>query len=235
MGLPLLNSSPKYELTIPSTKEKLRFRPFLVKEQKVLLLAAESQDKRQILNAMIDTLKACIDGDSNIYNLAIFDVDYIFTQIRAKSVGENVDLQFSCKECQAANDVVVDLESVEVKIEEKENVIQLTDEISVKMQYPNYKRFMSSAIFDSESATDIIMEVILCSIDSIMTESENIKAADEPRENLMEFIESMTSSQFEKVSSYIQEMPAVHKDIEFNCVKCNAHNELKLQGIDDFF
>lgn len=234
MALPLLNDSPKYELTIPSTKEKIRFRPFLVKEQKVLLLASESNDKNQILRAMLDTIESCAPG-VNVYNLAIFDVDYIFTQIRAKSVGEKIELDFECTECRAVNRATVDIESISLEVPEKEDVIELTDDISIKMSYPNYSRFLQSNIFNSDTKTDIIMEVILCSIDSIMTKDENIKASDESRESLMAFVESMTSDQFDKISSFIQDMPTLKEEIKFNCINCGIENKSTLEGIDDFF
>ena len=115
MALPKLNDVPKYEITIPSTDKKVYFRPFLVKEQKVLLIALESQDEKQILQAVVDTIKACIYEDIEIDKLAIFDLEYIFLQIRGKSVGETADLIMKCRECNHENKVKVDLEEIKIK------------------------------------------------------------------------------------------------------------------------
>lgn len=236
MALPSLNAAPKYELTVPSTKKKIRFRPFLVKEQKILLLAYESQDKRQIIQAIMDTVKTCTDDAVNVYDLTTFDVDYIFTQIRAKSVGEKVDLQIGCTSCEQANDVQVNLEEIKIECDKGSEVIKLTDQVSIKVKYPDYDRFINhSNIFDVESASEMIMEIIISSIDSIMTEDENIPAADESREELMNFIESMNAQQFEQVSKFVENMPVMKHEVKFKCINCGEENTRVLQGIDDFF
>lgn len=236
MALPLLNASPKYELTIPSTGKKLRYRPFLVKEQKILLLAYEAQDKSQIINAILDTVTACVEGIADVCDLTTFDVDYIFTQIRSKSVGEKVDLQISCSSCQHPNDVQINLEDITVEVKKDSEIIKLNDDISVKMKYPNYNRFMlNSNIFNVTTASEMIIEIVISSIDSIMTENENILAKDETREELLSFVESMNSEQFEKVSSFVEAMPVMKHEVNFKCVKCGEQNTRLLKGIDDFF
>lgn len=235
MALPLLNSAPKYELTIPSTQNKVRFRPFLVKEQKVLMLAYESQDKRQIIQAILDTIKACVD-DVDAKNLTTFDIDYLFTQIRAKSVGEKVELQIPCSECSTPNDVQVNLEDIVIENDGKEQIVQLTDDISVKLKHPSYADFLrNQKFFEIESASGMIMEIMLASIDSIMTEEENIQVKDESREELEAFVDSMTGDQFEKISQFVQNMPVLKHTVNFNCISCGHGNERTLQGIDDFF
>lgn len=237
MGLPLLNTAPKYEVKIPSTGESVKYRPFLVKEQKVLLLAYESQDKKQIINAMLDCVKNCVVSENvNIYQLGTFDVDYLFTQIRAKSVGENVDINVACESCDTDNAIKINLEDIVVDVNKKEEVIKLTDDISVKMSYPTYARYIESGtVFNAQTSTDLIMEIIISCIDSIMTEEENINAREESRQELEAFIESMTSQQFEKISKFIEDMPVMKKDIEFTCAACSHVNKHTLQGIDDFF
>ena len=115
MALPKLNEVPKYDLVIPSLNETVRFRPFLVKEQKVLMLGYESQNKKEILKAIIETIDACVSGNVDLNRLTTYDVDYMFTKIRAKSVGETADIQISCSNCQEMNDVKVNLDSIEVK------------------------------------------------------------------------------------------------------------------------
>ena len=236
MGLPLLNSAPKYEVKIPSSGEVVRFRPFLVKEQKVLLIAYESKDKKQIINAMLDCISNCITDDINVYNLSTFDADYLFTQIRSKSVGEGVDILLACEDCRADNDIHINLDEIQVEITKKEEVVKLTNEISVKMSYPTYARYLqSNTIFDATTSTDLIMEIIISCIDSIMTEEENINARDESREDLITFIDSMTQDQFMKLSQFIEDMPVMKQDINFKCQSCGYENKRTLEGIDDFF
>ena len=238
MALPVLNASPNYELTIPSTKEKVTFRPFLVKEQKVLLIANETNDKVQIVRAILNVLSSCINEQVDLYNLAIFDIDYIFTQIRAKSVGEKVELNFKCSNCEEQNDVQVNLEEVYVDVKKtgKDLVVKLTEQISVKLKYPDYRTLMGAdGIVKAETATDMMMEVILSSIDSIMTEEENIKAQDESREDLMAFVESMTAGQFEKISEYFESLPQLKHEMNHTCKVCGHENSTTLQGLQNFF
>jgi ribosomal protein L44E len=221
---------------VPSNGKKIRYRPFLVKEQKILLLAYESQDKKQIINAIIDTVKSCAESNIDVNDLTTFDVDYIFTQIRAKSVGEKVDLQIACTECDQSNDVQINLEDIKIKVDKDSEIVKLTDKISVKLKYPNYNRFMlDSKIFDITSASEMIIEIVISSIDSIMTEEENIMAKDESREELVTFIESMTAEQFEKISRFVEDMPVMKYDVNYTCINCGTENTRTLQGIDDFF
>jgi predicted house-cleaning NTP pyrophosphatase (Maf/HAM1 superfamily) len=205
MALPSLNTAPSYELIIPSTQKKYNYRPFLVKEQKILMLAYESQDKKQIINAMLDTIKSCIP-DIDVRLLTTSDVDYIFTQLRAKSVGEKA-----------------------------EKVVELTDKISVKLKYPTYFDFMNNLNLESSSQTEALMEVVVSCIDSIMTEEENISVKDEPKEEVIKFIESMSSQQFELISEFVQNIPQIEYTTSFKCANCGNEQEVKLQGLDDFF
>lgn len=236
MALPLLNSAPKYELTIPSTKEKIRFRPFLVKEQKVLLLAYETQDKKQVIQSILDTVEACIGEEVNIRSLTTFDIDYIFTQIRGKSVGEKVELGVPCKSCETPNDVDVNLENIEINVDEQEKIVQINDDISIKLRYPDYYTLISNEkFFNTESSAEIMLEVLYSCIESIMTQQENILVKDEPKEEVVKFVESMTSEQFNKITEFVQEIPTMQHKISFNCISCGTENERVLRGLDDFF
>ena len=227
MALPSLNATPSYELTVPSTGKKFNFRPFLVKEQKILMLAYESQDKKQIINAMLETIKSCInDIDTRI--LTTSDVDYIFTQLRAKSVGEKIELNIPCDECQTYNPLYVDVEKAKVSGVSKEKIVELNEDISVKLRYPTYYDFMNNIDTEGKSQTETIMDIIISCIDSIMTQDENISAKDESREELEKFIESMNSKQFEMVSEFVQNIPQLQYLTEFNCVNCGHHQEVNL-------
>jgi hypothetical protein len=234
MALPSLNATPSYELTIPSTKKKYNYRPFLVKEQKILMLAYESKDKKQVINAMLDTVKSCIP-EIDVKVLTTSDVDYIFTQLRAKSVGEKIELNIPCNNCSTQNPISVNVEEVKVNGDNAEKTIELTDKISVKLKYPTYFDFMSGMNLDSESQTETLMEIIISCLDSIMTEEENMLIRDEPKEEVIRFIESMNSQQFELISEFVQNIPQIEYNNKFKCISCGEEQEIKLQGLDDFF
>lgn len=234
MALPSLNSTPAYELTVPSTGKKFKFRPFLVKEQKMLMLAYESQDKKQVINSMLDTIRSCVD-DIDTRTLTTSDVDYIFTQLRAKSVGEKIELYIPCNECETRNHVEVNVEKIKIAGDSKEKVVELTDKISVKLKYPTYFDFMNNLDVDSKSQTETIMDIMISCIDSIMTDDENISVRDESREEVEKFIESMNTQQFESLSNFVQNIPQIEYNTQFKCINCENEQEVKLQGLDDFF
>lgn len=236
MALPKLNSAPKYALTIPSTGQEIYFRPFLVKEQKVLLIAYESKDRKQVVKAILDTVDACIEDDIDVRSLTTFDVDYLFTQIRAKSVGEKVDIRIKCTHCEHFNDIQVNLEDIQVPRVEGSKVVKLNDEISIKLRYPSYFQFIQNPkILESESDTETVIEVIISCMEAIQTEEENILLKDESREEIVRFLDSMTSDQFEKISEFVQEMPSMKKEVQFKCESCEGTSDVELKGIDDFF
>lgn len=234
MALPSLNATPSYEVKVPSSGELLKYRPFLVKEQKILMLAYESRDKKQIISAMLDTIKSCVEG-VDVSKLATFDVDYIFTQLRAKSVGEKINIKLPCDECKADNDIEINVEELSINLEKGEKVVKLTPQISVKLKYPTYQDFMNKVNLNTESQTETIMDIIVACMDSVMTEEENINLKDETKEEVIKFIESMNTEQFESVSEFVQEMPQLEYKTNIQCVKCGHEQEKVLRGLDDFF
>lgn len=233
MALPKLNDSPKYELVIPSTKQTVRFRPYLVKEEKVLMLAFESKNPKQALSAVVDTIAACVDGQIDTSKLKIFDVEYMFTQIRAKSVGESSKIKIKCEECETLNPVEVHLDTVGVEVPEVKNIIELTPEVSVKLAWPNYLGLGELA--DNQNATEQSFAMVINCIEAIMTDEEQFLAKDQSRAELMDFIESLSSTQFAKIKDFIQEMPRMKKDVHFDCENCGHHNKYTLEGMQDFF
>jgi len=237
MALPKLNDVPKYDLVIPSLNETIRFRPFLVKEQKVLMLGYESQNKKEILKAILETIDACVTGEFDLHRLTTYDVDYMFTKIRSKSVGETADIQISCQECQEMNDVKVNLDSIEVKDKKDTNVVKLTNSISVKLRHPTYSYFMQSSTFFEEGRTqaDIMMDLIVSCLDSVLTEEEAIKISDESNEEVIAFIDSLSTSQFEIITNWVENMPSLQAEIQFKCTHCDTENTKTLKGLDDFF
>ena len=238
MALPKLkNDRPIYEMVIPSTKETVKYRPFLVKEQKSMLVAFESQDMKQILDAMLVSIESCIPG-IDVNKLATFDVDYMFTQIRSKSVGETSTVLYACTECNEQNEVKIDLR--DVNIEDKKitkSLIEINDDISVQMKYPTYDDMMAANIFsgDNTSATSMLMESVKTCMYSVQTKDENIVLAHEPKDEVENFINSLTNQQLEKITDFVENLPTLAHNIDFECVKCKHVNKVELKGLQDFF
>jgi len=235
MPLPKLNT-PTYELTIPSTNETVSYRPYLVKEEKILLLALESQDERQMIRAIKDVITACTDGAVDTSRIAMFDLEYIFTQLRAKSVGESVQLSVKCDKCEKNNDVAINLENVRLSNSDKVNdTIELTDTIGVKMRYPSVDTVLQSRANEDSSAVDLIFSLLIECIDSIYSGEEIFDAASQSREELNEFLESLNSDQFSRIREFVENIPAAEIDASFKCSHCGEHNEKLLRGLANFF
>ena len=236
MALPVINTTPKYEMVVPSTKKKVRYRPFLVKEQKILLLAYETKDRRSIVRAMLDVIGSCVDESVDVYHLTTFDVDYMFTQIRAKSVGEKVGLNIECTNCNVQNEVEMNLEDIKIDVEKQDMVVKINEKISLKLKYPDYSYFVSSNdFFELGSTTDTVIDVVISCLDSVMSDDENIKVSDEPKEEIIRFIESLSTEQFDKVQNFIRSMPNLRHELKFKCVNCGEQNTRLLEGLEDFF
>lgn len=235
MALPKLNDSPKYDLVIPSSKQKVRYRPYLVKEEKVLMMAMESQDMNAVLNTVVDTIVACVDEPIEKKRLAVFDVEYMFTQIRSKSVGETSKVGVKCKHCEASNEVDVDVSSIVIEVPEVKNMVEITSDITLEMKWPSYNDIMDLGITDQKSMAAKSFGMIGKCIAAIHTEEERIDTKDVSEKEMEEFIDSMTSEQFQKISSYIEKMPKLQHDVHFDCSECGQGNDITLQGMTDFF
>lgn len=232
MALPRLNENPSYEVRIPSTGAKVTYRPYLVKEEKVLMMAFESGDQKQALRAIVDTLSACIHEDIELAALTSFDVEYLFTQIRSKAVGENAQIVVACSECKDKNEVEVDVSTVEVNIPKVDKIIQLNDKISVEMKYPSYEALMKTDLGAKEF--EVGMALTAHCIGAILTEDERYDASEVSELEIQEFVESMTADQFKKVAQFVQSLPSLTKTIEFACRSCNHENSVTLKGMSDF-
>jgi len=233
MALPKLNGNPKYEMTIPSSNETVRFRPYLVKEEKVLLMAFESNDMTQAMKAIIDTIEVCVDNKINKKELTTFDVEYMFTKLRSKSVGERSTLNMKCTSCDTLNEIQINLEELEIVLDNPSARIELQDEVFVEMGYPSADVLMNMK--EGLSQTEQLIELIVYSIKSILTEDENINASDVSKDDLKDFVDSMTGGQFKKVSEFVATIPTLTKDVEFDCKECGTHNKNTLSGFTDFF
>lgn len=235
MALPVLNDSPLYEATVPSTDEVIRFRPFLVKEQRTLLIAFESQDRKQILSAVLDTIQSCAGVDPRDWPM--HDVEYIFVQIRAKSVGESADVSIACAKCGNKTAIKVDFNDVVIDKQEISNVIKLTEDIDIELKHPSFYDMLNNHIITSEDATvtDRLTESILLSISAVLTEEERIVFKDESHQEKLRFFNSLTNDQFALIKDYIDAAPKMIYDAKFTCESCGYENERRLSTIDDFF
>lgn len=238
MALPVLsNDKPMYEVVVPSSQQTLKFRPFLVKEQKSLLVAYESQDTKQILNAMVNCIETCIHG-INVKDLATFDVDYLFTQVRAKSVGETSTILSACVNCNEENEVKINLEDVKMNTSEiKTKIIPITDTINVEMKYPTYDDILRNPNYMKKDGTqtELLFESIISCMYAVQTSNDNIIISHEPREEIEKFVNSLTNDQLTKITEFVESMPAMSHEQKFTCKKCQHENTVELKGLQDFF
>jgi len=233
---------PYYEITLPSNERKLKFRPFLVKEEKILLMAIEAKEPSEYLKATKQILTNCIlDEDVDVDSLPSFDLEYLILNIRAKSVNEISELSYTCnnivgegadaKECGGELKLSINLSEVTITIPEgHSSKIELTEKVGIQMKYPT----LEFALFGS---TDIenAMNVILNCIDYIWDENEVYYAKDMNRDELIEFIDGLTTVQFKKMESFFSNIPKLEKEYKVTCKKCGYVHTLKMNGLNDFF
>ena len=234
MALPKLNDKPKYEVVIPSTQKPLKVRPFLVKEQKILMLAMESQDQKQILSAITDTIESCAEEHINVNNLTTFDVEYLFTQIRAKSVGESVTIGIDCNKCEHQNEVNIKLDDIKIDVKKTNNKVKLTDKYILSLKYPSYKFMLEDDIIEGSSVDRIYATIRMC-LDSLDTDDEKINFSEETKEEINTFLDGLDTDQFNGIMEFVNNIPKLTHNVQFNCEKCKEENKVTLEGIQDFF
>jgi len=236
MALPRLNDVPEYELTVPSTGQSVGFRPFLVKEQKVLMIAYESKDVKEILRAVMNCIQACVQN-IDVNKLATFDVDYIFTQIRSKSVGEKSDVVMKCTTCGHENQLTVNLDEITIDLEKKDMVIELNDKYTLTMKYPTYSDIINDRVLlnDKRTQTEQLLATLRNCMETIQTEEENILLKDETVEEIDDFISSLNDEQYGKIADFVSSVPTLSYTKKFNCKECEKENELRVEGLQDFF
>ena len=246
MALPKLKIAT-YELTVPSTGQKVEYRPFLVKEEKLLLMAAEDSSPKStktITTAMKDIITACTEGELDIKGLASFDIEYIFLQLRGKSVGDVVEIdlkkpdQITCDEegCPNASQVTVDIRDIVMDTSKIENSeIQLTEDIGVKLEFPHMDTIQKYITPGGTLGTNDIFKMISECIEYIWEGEEIYKAKDATKKELNDFLDSLSSGQFTKVREFFESMPRLSHDVEWTCPKCEKSKTLTLTGLDSFF
>tara|TARA_B100001094_G_scaffold224216_1_gene218402 strand:- start:1370 stop:2080 length:711 start_codon:yes stop_codon:yes gene_type:complete len=235
MALPKM-SVPKYMVTLPSTQEQISMRPFLVREEKVLMIALESNDAAQISRAVKEIILSCYDL-KNLDSLTVFDIEYLFLQLRAKSVGENMNIQIKCREedCDELTPVSINVDDIAIINQEQERTILLDKDtgVGVEMRYPSLE-LVSSLDMEKLESIEGVMDLIVKCIDSIF-DNDNVYNADtESPEELSSFVESLSSEQFKKIQLFLQDVPAVYYKADYDC-KCGRKQEVELRGLNSFF
>jgi len=235
MALPKLDT-PTYQLKVPSTGESVSYRPYLVKEEKILMMAMESNDTNQMMTAVKDVIRSCTSDTVDVNTLAMFDIEYVFTQLRAKSVGEISTIKVKCQECEASNEVDVNLENVRVDVPKSDvQTIALTDTVGVSLRYPSVDAMLKAQADESKSDVDRVFDLIAACIDSIYSGDEVFDAKEQSNKELKEFIESLNTQQFNKIRDFIETIPSAAIDVEFKCVSCSEKNAFEVKGLGNFF
>ena len=231
MALPILNT-PKYPLELPSTGETIEFRPFLVKEQKVLLLAQQSNKSKMMTQATLDIIKNCTYGVVTEKN-PLFDLEYVFLNLRAKSVGETVDIVVTCPDDNKTKEKVkINLEDINVQMPENHtNEINITDDVKIVMNYPTIK----DVDMTGKQTTDEVFNTIKKCVKEIHSKDGVLSKGDYTEKELDDFFDSFNTQQFEKVMDFFNTMPKVRHEIEVKNSKTKKKNKILLEGLDSFF
>ena len=237
MTLPRINV-PEYSLVVPSTDEEIKFRPFLVKEEKLLLMAQETGDEMSLYNAIKNLIKNCCFEKVDTDNLPLFDIEYIFLQIRAKSVGEVAQIQITCPDDEVT--IVptdVDLTKIKVQMGDDHNArIQLTDDIGLLMTYPNLATVLTMQNKDEEtSGADAMFKMIQECMYQIWQGEETFDAMDYSDKDKKDFLENLNHEQFEKIQQFFETMPQVKHEVEVTNPKTGVISKVMLEGMNSFF
>ena len=239
MPLPKINT-PTYELVIPSTGKKVKYRPFLVREEKILIMALESEDIKQITAAIVEILNECVlTKNVKIETLATFDIEYLFLNVRAKSVGESVEVNVTCPDDNKTSvPVMIDVDSIKIsKQRGHKNIIKLDDNLSLKLKYPSLEQFIE-ANFESGEKTNTVtstLDMISSSIDMIYNEEESWSASDSTKKELEEFVEQLNTKQFKMIENFFTTMPKLSHSIKVTNPQTNVESEVVLEGLAAFF
>ena len=239
MPLPKVNT-PTYELVLPSNNKKIRYRPFLVREEKILIMALESEDMKQITNSVIEILNACIlTKGVKVNTLSTFDIEYLFLNVRAKSVGESIEVNVTCPDDNKTSvQVSVDLDTIKVKKNRKHtDIIKLDDTLSLKMKYPSMDQFIESNFESNEESSDIktTLKMITSCIEMIYNDEESWNGSESSQKELEEFIEQLNSKQFKSIEDFFTTMPKLTHTLKVKNPQTNVESSVVLEGLAAFF
>ena len=238
MPLPKI-STPTYELVIPSTEKKIKYRPFLVKEEKVLILAMESEDQSTIASAVKDVIKSCIvTRGVKVEELSTFDIEYLFLNIRGKSVGEEVEVMVTCPDdgkTQVPTTIMLDEIQVE-KSKDHSRDIRLDDSLILRMKYPSMEQFVKNN-FDlgTNISVDDTFKMIMACVEQVYSEEESWSAKDCTKKELNDFLDQLSSKQFKEIESFFETMPKLSHTIKVKNPNTGVENEIVLEGLASFF
>ena len=243
MALPKLNIV-KHNLILPSTGKKYSFRPFLVKEEKILMMAMESGEATDMIHALRDIITSCVEEDIKVNTLPMFDIEYIFLQLRSRSIGEKTPITYSlendnCEKVKGANCsylVEINLDEVQVeKNKDHKDVIDLTKDIKIKMRYPQIEASAEIIGLEGEKLIDKTFEMIGGCMEYIMEGEEMHQTSDYSQKEIDEFLNSLSSPQFREIQKFFDTMPKLRKEVTAKCNECGKENKRVLEGLGDFF
>jgi len=233
--------TPIYELTLPLSKKNIKFRPFLVKEQKNLMMAIEADDKETIERNIKQVLQNCTLTESiDIEKLPVIDVEYYFIQLRARSVGEIVENKYICNnevnDEKCGNKMDVNLNLLDIQIENNpdySDIIELTNKIAIKLKYPEFSTV--EKIKEKDSSVDVAFQMIIDSIEYIYDGDQYYYANESTPKELMEFVEQLNTEQFSKIEQFFDNLPKLNKKVEIKCSKCGYDHSIVIEGLESFF
>ncbi len=240
MPLPKINT-PTYELVLPSNNKKVKYRPFLVREEKILVMALETEDMKQITNSIVQILDDCIlTKGVDVTKLASFDIEYLFLNIRAKSVGESVEVNITCPDDEKTTvEMNINIDSIKVKKDRKhKDIIKLDDTLSMKLKYPSMEQFMENNFDVNEATADNVSKslgLITTCIDQIYNDEESWDADESSKDELTDFIEQLNTKQFKQIEKFFETMPKLSHKIKIKNPKTEVESEVVLEGLAAFF
>ena len=248
MGLPTI-AVPEYTLTIPSTGKEVKYRPFLVKEEKILLLAMESEKTEEIINATKRIIENCVFDTVDVEQMPTFDIEYIFLQLRAKAKGEILDLKYKCPKCEQEIPLAIDIDNIKV-VQQKEHTkdIKINEDLGVMMKYPNLslQAKMAKVAEDGRPEIEGLFETMTACIDYIYDKETTYPSKDHTEQEMTTFIESLTDDQFQKMAKFFETSPTLAHNVELHCTnkvkgkgkekkECGYKEKIKLEGLNSFF
>ena len=240
MPLPKINT-PTFELVLPSTAKKIKYRPFLVREEKILVMAMESDNMKQITSAIIDILNNCIlTRGIKVEKLSTFDIEYLFLNVRSKSVGETVEVNVTCPDDGVTQvQMEIDIDSIKVQKDKKHtNIVKLDDNLSMKLKYPSMNEFIENNFDASDTSRSEVsqsLDMITSCIDIIYNEEESWSSSDSTKKELSEFIEQLNTKQFKEVEKFFTTMPKLSHTVKIKNPKTGVENKVVLEGLASFF
>ena len=240
MPLPKINT-PTFELVLPSTAKKIKYRPFLVREEKILIMAMESEDTSEITSAIVQILNECIITKGiKIEKLSTFDIEYLFLNVRAKSVGETVEVNVICPDDGATSvPMEIAIDSIKVKKnKEHKNIIKLDDNLSMKLKYPSLSEFIENNFDVSDTSRSEVsqsLDMISSCIDMIYNEEESWSGSDSTKKELIEFVDQLNTKQFKQIENFFTTMPKLSHTVKVKNPKTGVESEVVLEGLASFF